>query len=190
MLKKINSTTYKGFTREFNIKTSISWHDKIIKSINNSLSKIKREKLASEEFIEKIKEFVKKNNKTLDEQRIALVYWDAHFDNILVKDDKIVGILDFERTELASIDFTLDIIKRMVEYPKKYMSKESEKFARKRDYANLLKWFKEFYPELFRFKSINTRLDLYSMEHSLKDLIYWPNCSEEIKREIEKVISN
>ena len=50
----------------------------------------------------------------------------------------IVGILDFERTEVSSIDFILDIIKRIVEYPKKYMSEKFEKFAKKEDYAHLL----------------------------------------------------
>ena len=41
----------------------------------------------------------------------------------------ILGILDFERTEVSSIDFNLDIVKRMVDYPKKYISEKFKKFA-------------------------------------------------------------
>jgi len=87
----------------------------------------------------------------LDEQKIGLVYRDIHFDNILVKDNQISGILDFERTELASIDYVLLIIKKMMEHPTKYMSEVWEKFAKKEDYAHLRNRFKEFYPELFEF---------------------------------------
>lgn len=167
---------------------SINWHDKILNQIRDSLKKIESREILSKEFIQAIKNFVKTNHSALKAQKIALVYWDAHFDNILVKNNKIVGILDFERTEMASIDFTLDIIKRMVEYPKKYMSKDFEKFAKKEDYSKLLSWFKEFYPELFAFKNLNKRLDLYALEHDLDTLLDWPN-SAEVKQMIAKTIS-
>ena len=102
-------------------------------------------------------------------------YWDAHFDNILVQGTEIVGILDFERTELASVDFILDILKRMTKYPKKYMSAASEKYAKKEDYRYLLDWFQEFYPELFDFQNLDTRLDLYAIKHDLDTLIAYPD---------------
>ena len=83
--------------------------------------------------MQEIRVFVESHHNALTEEKISLVYWDTHFDNILVENNKIVGILDFERTELSSINFVLDIIKRMTDYPKKYISKESEKFAKKGD---------------------------------------------------------
>lgn len=81
----------------------------------------------------------------------------------------------------------LDIIKRMVEFPKKYMSEESEPFAKHEDYSQLLNWFREFYPELFDFKDLPARLDLYDIEHNLKDIIGWPDAIE-LREMIAKTI--
>ena len=187
ILKIINKSPYKKFAKKFKINSSMNWHDKIINKIQNSLKDIEKNKLLSSEFIHVIKKFVKNNHNVLKEQKMALVYWDAHFDNILIQDTKIVGMLDFEKTEISSIDFVLDIIKRMVEYPKKYMSEKSEKFAKKEDYAQLLDWFCEFYSGLFNFKNLDKRLDLYSIEYNLENLILYPN-AKEIKQTIAKII--
>ncbi len=170
ILRVINNTSYHKFTKTFRLDSSVNWHDRIINKIKNSLQRIEQKKIIPKEFIQSIKDFVKENHHTLREQEIALVYWDAHFDNILIKNHKIIGILDFERTELASIDFTLDIIKRMVDYPKKYMSKEFEKFAKKEDYAQLLVWFREFYPELFDFKDLDKSIHYCTRFRSVTQL--------------------
>jgi len=187
ILKVINKSPYNEFLQKFDVNFSDNWHDKILNQIQNSLKKIEEKKLLSFEFIKTIKKFVDDNHNALKEQKMTFVYWDAHFDNILVQDTKIVGILDFERTEVSSMDFVLDIIKRMVEYPKKYMSEKFEKFAKKEDYADLLKWFQEFYPELFEFENLDKRLDLYAVEHDLDTLIWYPN-SKEVKQMIAKTV--
>lgn len=187
ILKVINKAPYDEFLQKFDVNFSDNWHDKILNQIQNSLKKIEEKKLLSSEFIEVIKKFIDENHHVLKEQKLALVYWDAHFDNILVEDTKIVGILDFERTEVSSMDFVLDIVKRMVEYPKKYMSEKFEKFAKKEDYADLLSWFQEFYPELFEFENLDKRLDLYAIEHDLDTLIWYPN-SVEVKQMIAKTV--
>jgi aminoglycoside phosphotransferase (APT) family kinase protein len=187
ILKVINKSLYDEFLQKFDVNFSDNWHDKILNQIQNSLKKIEEKKLLSPEFIKAIKKFVDDNHHVLKEQKMTLVYWDAHFDNILVQDTKIVGILDFERTEVSSIDFVLDIVKRMVEYPKKYMSEKFEKFAKKEDYAHLLDWFQEFYPQLFEFENLDKRLDLYAVEHDLDTLIWYPK-SKEVKQMIAKTV--
>ncbi len=187
ILKVINKSPYDKFLQKFDVNFSDNWHDKILNQIQNSLAKIEKKKLLSLEFIKVIKKFVDDNHHVLKEQKLTLVYWDVHFDNILVQDTKIVGILDFERTEVSSMDFVLDIVKRVVEYPKKYMSEKFEKFAKKEDYAHLLDWFQEFYPELFEFENLDKRLDLYAVEHDLDTLIWYPN-SKEVKQMIAKTV--
>ena len=187
-IKNINNTTYNDYVKKFKIDHPLNWHNKIVTSIQNSLKKIKKNKLITSEFIKEIETFVDKYSYVLMEQKMVLVYWDGHFDNILVKNNRIVGILDFERTELSSLDFYLDIVKRMVGRPKKYMSAEIEKFGRKKDYIKLLEWHQEYYPKLFEFKNLNKRLDLYALEHDLKDLIGWPDVKE-IKQVIAKTIN-
>ncbi len=189
ILRKINKSAYKKFAIQLKLDSALNWHNKIISQIQSSLKKIENRKLLSAKIVQKIKKFVKANHQVLTEQKIALVYWDAHFDNILIKNHKIVGILDFERTELSSIDFVLDVIKRMVDYPKKYMSEEFEKFAKPEDYSQLLKWFQGFYPELFAFKNLDKRLNLYAIEHDLDTLLGWPN-SKEVRQMIAKTINS
>ena len=187
ILRTINESSYEKFTKKFKLNSLVNWHDKILNQIQNSLKKIEKKKIISPKFIQAIKNFVETNHNVLTEQKITLVYWDAHFDNILIKENKIVGILDFERTELSSIDFTLDIIKRMVHYPKIYASEEFEKFVKKEDYSQLLVWFREFYPELFKFKNLDKRLDLYSVKYDLRLLLDFPK-SKDLKQRLAKTV--
>ncbi|NQV89709.1 MAG: aminoglycoside phosphotransferase family protein [Parcubacteria group bacterium] len=175
LLRVINEADYTGFKEILNFDDPFSWHDKVYNRVAELLSETEVGGVISKEFIESIKGYVETNHGALEEQKIGLVYWDAHFDNILVKENKIVGILDFERTDVDSIDFGLDIIKRMVEQPSKYISEEFEKHVKREDYENLLDWFKEFYPKPFEFKNLETRLDLYSIQHDLDTLRHWPD---------------
>lgn len=188
ILKNINKTDYKKHAKDFKLNARLNWHDKIYDKIFSHLRKVSSKKIIPKDFIDDIKKYVEANHQVLKEQNIALVYWDAHFDNILIRNNEIVGILDFERTELASIDFTLDIIRRMVNYPKKYITKDFEKYARKKDYSRLLVWFKEFYPELFKFKNLEKRLNLYSIKHDLDTLLDYPK-SKEVKKMIAKTVN-
>ena len=68
------------------------------------------------------------------------------------------------------------------------MAEDSEKFAKKKDYSQLLVWFREFYPELFEFKNLDKRLDLYALEYHLATLLDWPD-SKEVKQMIAKIIN-
>jgi len=187
ILKCISATPYRGFAKKFNIPVRLNWQEVILSRIQKSLVQIEEKRTLSGGFIKAVKKFVEENQATLFEQRLALVYWDAHFDNLLVQGTRIVGIIDFERIELASIDFNLDVIKRMQEYPTKYMAESWEKFAKKRDYALLLKWFREFYPELFAFNKLERRLAMYSVENILSTLLWWPK-SVAVKKMLAKTI--
>jgi len=187
ILRIINKSSFDEFKQKFKTNFLDNWHDKILNQIQNSLKKIEEKKIISDDFIQIIRKFIDDNHNVLKEQKMALVYWDVHFDNILIQDTKIAGILDFERTELVSIDFTLGVIKKMVEHPKKYMSEKFEKFAKKEDYAHLLNWFQEFYPELFDFENLDKRLDFYSLKHDLDILPDWTN-SKELKQMIAKTV--
>lgn len=178
ILKTINTTELDTFLKRYETGEALNWRDRICAKITNSVGEIKKQKILPSDFLQKVEVFVERNKNALDEQMPALVYWDAHFDNILISKNRIVGLLDFERTEYGSIDFVLDIIKRMMDYPKKYMSEEFEKFAKKKDYAKLFIWFQEFYPELFQFQYLQERLAMYSIEHDLHTLIYYPNSNE------------
>lgn len=176
ILRLINETPYDSFAREFHVDTSRSWREMTRSRINGWLDKVSAKNLLSLEFVSRTKGFLDENDHVLGNEKIALTYWDPHFDNILVSDNNsITGILDFERTDIMSMDYVLDIVQRMVRHPGKYASEESEPFTRLEDYAELLDWYEEFYPELFEFDDLGTRLDIYSIEHSLSEIFYFPH---------------
>lgn len=168
MLKIINSTPLNELSKSF--KT----HKDFGRSIAENTKIISEKNLIDSKLVNQVNNYVARNIYVLEESNIKLTYWDSHFDNILVSDSKIVGLLDFERTEFISIDFTPDIVKRMMEYPKKYVSKYAEKFIKEEDYSNLLTYFKKYYPELFDFKNLDIRLNIYNLKYTLHDIIGWP----------------
>lgn len=187
ILRIINKADYSVFVKKFKIDTKQTWHDSVMEKIKQHLSVISKKHIIPKNFIFKVEEFIDKNHEVLIEEHKALVYWDTHFDNIIVKGTRIVGILDFERTELSSIDFVLDIIQRMMDYPKKYMSEKFEKYGKKKDYEHLMSWFKEFYPELFKFEDMEKRLAMYAVEHDLDTLIWYPRVKQ-VKKMIAKTV--
>jgi aminoglycoside phosphotransferase (APT) family kinase protein len=174
-LKVINATPYQDYAKKFNIDTSRSWRDQVVAKIDGFLSNIEQQHLLDQALIDKIREFVDGNKHVLEEQKIALTYYDPHFDNFIVEDKRIVGMLDFERTEVFSIDYAVDLVKRMVDYPKKYASADAEQFVVPEDYTDLLTWYEEFYPELFSFKDMGTRLAMYSIAQDLREHIDFNN---------------
>lgn len=189
MLKAINDTELTDLPTTIELEPVESWRKVIEARLDKYLPIAEQMQTLSPEIISSVRQFVAQHASSLDEQKLALTYWDVHFDNVLVQGNQIVGLLDLERTEIASIDFVLDTAKRMVVFPKKYMSEYAEQFAKDEDYKDLLHWYKEFYPALFNFTSTERRLDLYSIAHDLEDLENWPNV-QQLKDNIEQTISD
>jgi aminoglycoside phosphotransferase (APT) family kinase protein len=187
VLKTIAAVPLEALPEHIGLSPAISWREFIVKKIKKYLSIVEEAKTITTEEAQIVRHYIEKYASCLDEQKVALVYWDAHFDNVLVKDGQLVGLIDFERTEVASIDFMLDVVKRMIEQPKKYMSEYAEQFAHDEDYKDLLVWYEEFYPDLFEFKDLQTRLDLYEIAHNLEDLENWPQVTD-LKSRILRIV--
>jgi aminoglycoside phosphotransferase (APT) family kinase protein len=175
-LRRINETPYEGFAREFGIDIEQSWHDRMKGWIDGRLDKVTELGLLPAETLARTRTFLDENLAVLRQEKMALTYHDPHFDNIIVSDDdtRIAGVLDFERTDILSIDFVLDLVRRMVNQPGKYASEESEPFTRMEHYSELMEWYEEFYPEGFAFEDLDKRLDIYTIEHSLAEIFYYP----------------
>lgn len=175
ILRRINQTPYEGFAREFGIDTEQSWQDRMQSRLNGWLKKVGERELLPAETLTKTRRFLNENSGVLRQEKMALTYHDPHFDNIIVsEDDRIAGILDFESTDILSIDYVLDLVRRMVSRPGKYASEESEPFTRVEDYSELMDWYEEFYPEVFGFDDLGKRLDIYTVEHSLAEIFWYP----------------
>ena len=173
-LRVIHAEPYEGFAERFHVDTTRSWKDIMLGKIEAAIAKIPDRAVLPEALIEKVRMFLSKHEGSLDESRLALTYYDLHFDNVLVKDTRVTGLLDLERADVMSIDYTLDLVKRMVDFPLKYASDKSKPFVKVKGYKDLMEYYREFYPELFAFNDLETRLKIYAIEYDLGTLFWWP----------------
>jgi len=178
MLKAINHTPYAEFAARFHIDLMQSWQQRVYARIAGYLAAISDRQTLSPEIIAQTRRFLDQHAGVLLEACLGLTYFDPHFDNFLVSGSRIIGMLDFERIEIASIDYVLDMVTRMAQRPHKYASEATEPFVRTVDYAMLLPWYREFYPELFVFADLEIRLSIYAIEASLQELYYSPSSRE------------
>lgn len=174
ILRAINSVPYKDYAATFTINTKTTWHDRMCSRITERRDMVAQRGILSSTVLEQIEEWVEHHHDSLQEETLALTFFDPHFDNFLVRNGQITGALDFERTDVASIDYVLDVIVRMVRYPKKYVCEQYEHLIVDADYAHLLEWFRKYYPEVFAFDRLEERLTMYLIEHSLSDIYYFP----------------
>lgn len=124
----------------------------------------------------------------LEKSVMALTYFDVHFDNLIVQGTKLAALLDLELLDVTSIDFTLDIARRMKNEPTKYASEAAKPFIKPEDYAHLLDWYREFYPEVFDFPDLETRLSFYELMDSIEHMSEYPH-HEKLKDRVRKVVA-
>lgn len=177
MLKVINRASHEDFKE--------NWGEMFLSKINAKLRKLEESDGLPKDMSKQVKQFAETVD--LKGEGIVLVNWDLHFDNFLVRDNKIVGFLDFENCMTAALDYQMVLVKRMVRNPTKYASEHAAKFISDKDYENLIDWYEEYYPAMFDFKDIKKRLRLYAIEHCLDDIYYFPKI-EDLKKEVKEYL--
>lgn len=183
MLKIIHETPYQAFAQEFQISISTSWQEHMCSEIVNKLTQLSQTSVLSPKKISGIERFLKDNRGSLSQEKMGLSYWDLHFDNFLIQGNRIVGMLDFERTEIASLDYPLAFVRRMAQNPKKFVALKMEKDTDPKDYKKLIEWYEKYYPEMFEFRDLEKRLNIYSIDYTLSKLIFFPQDAE-LKNEL------
>jgi aminoglycoside phosphotransferase (APT) family kinase protein len=113
------------------------------------------------------------NSSCLETSTLCPVFWDIHFDNVLVDDDySLMGLIDLENVEIAALDYPLYVVKKLMNEPEKYATLENEQHTYKEDYKDLWAWYQKYYPEMFEFNNLDKRLKMYELIdvlHLLKD---------------------
>lgn len=169
-LKEINRTDFsilKGSPFEFETSTGY-WRTEFRRRISSALADIQNRSMFSQSKIELIKDYIDRNTAYLDFQNLQLVYWDVHFNNIFIDEKcKITALLDFDSLEVASADYVLRLVRDLSRLPHRYARPDMRKLIIRADYSQLLKWYQEFYPELFDFPHLKQRLDIYQLYDDL-----------------------
>lgn len=182
------SEKFKKFKEaRYSLNSNIDWHNTIYTEINFYLSKIKDKKLLDSKKIQKIENFISKYHNLFKESNIFLTFWDLHFNNVIVKNKKVVGFIDFDAIVYASLDNPLAVVKRIMIQPKVYVSKDFAKNINSKDYENLFFWYKKYFPEMFNFKNLDKRLDFYLLSSYLKHYEVFAK-SQELEKRIDEII--
>jgi len=168
-----------GFFPDPKLTPPQSWEHWICSEIEKNSKWLDEKSLLPRSTINKINNFLNKNRNVLKRENLKFVYWDVHLDNMIINDQsELVGLVDFEHAEVASIDYILHIVRKMSRYPELYLIGEAQKDANPQDYVKLMTWYREFYPDLFEFPSLDLRLDLYELGEILRQVPRFPNTTD------------
>ena len=187
-IRAIAAQPHDEFVSLFGLRVPTDWEQFIVSRITETIEKVKAEQSLPPDLETAIRTYVSKHSGVLTESKLALLYVDPHFDNFIVRDAQIVGMLDFESSNVRSIDWVLHLVQRMQNEPAKYVSEAMEESIVPEHYTHLMEWYREFYPELFDFPDMDTRLRLYAIKHNLTDLVGWPHV-ESLRQNLRKAVS-
>lgn len=165
-----------------------TWRGQVEVKLNSYLDVVRQKKLFSNEVVQSLQVYIDKNIGLLEQSQLGLQYWDFHLDNLIIDNGKLVGMIDFEHVDIVSIDYILNIIRQMQQYPRLNLAENMEQYANLEHYKDMLKWFEEFYPELFAFDELETRINLYDLESMLRLRPRFPNAKQADDR-IAKILA-
>ncbi|MDP2872132.1 MAG: aminoglycoside phosphotransferase family protein [Bacillota bacterium] len=118
--------------------------------------------------------FIQHHGHIFDTVASGLIHGDVHFDNVLWRDGRIVGIVDFEYSRLAPVDLELDILQRFCAFPYLFVAEEREEAARPELFEEVQAWLAEEYPALYAAPYLRERLACYSLIYDLSMLVRHP----------------
>jgi aminoglycoside phosphotransferase len=171
------------------LKDYPSWRDQIETKLNGYLEVIRQQKLFDDDTVQSLQMYIDKNIKLLEQSKLGLQYWDFHLDNMIVDNGKLVGLIDFEHVDVVSIDYILNIVRQMQLYPHLHLTEEMEQHANLEHYKDMLDWFKEFYPDLFAFDELETRINLYDLEGMLRLRPHFPD-AQQVDDRVAKIVGS
>jgi hypothetical protein len=179
-LRLINNSDLTTLKKHF-IKPG-SWKLYIKNRFEKTQAKHLALKIVNEKLLNNFSRYLNKKLYLFDEAVIRPIYYDIHFDNFVIKNNKVVGMLDFESIKYLSLDYSLLAIKRMCDMPKEFASEAFEASVVEKDYKEIYQYFKDYYPELYSFVEVEERVKIYSIIYDLEILVKFPKAGDRIAR--------
>lgn len=171
------------------LETEQSWKDSIVARAEALTNKLQSKEIIHTPIAYKVLRTIHTNADVLSNSPLYPVYWDIHFDNFIVNEDfKLQAFIDLENIQLTPLDYPLVFIQKMTDEPEKYLREEDEKFADKKDYAKLKDLYRKYYPQMFAFDNLDTRIKMYQLLDTLHLLVDW-SYNRKLHEELDKLIS-
>jgi aminoglycoside phosphotransferase (APT) family kinase protein len=134
------------------IKEKRSWKNLILDIYYESIKSIKKTSFLSKSTLQKIDQFIEKNEKLLNTRfKPSLIHSDYNFENILIKNGKISGILDLEWSHSGDPEYELSTINmklfKLIKSPYRhhFFKGYESKFKRRKIPKNLEKLYRIVY---------------------------------------------
>lgn len=168
---------------------SVSWQQTMTEACSKLVDKLVARGIITEEVATQTKRAIDHYSPALVGSKQYVVFWDIHFDNFIVNEAfKLQAIIDLESTSLASLDYPIFVLQKMTDLPNKYLREDEEQFADVKDYVHLKEWYQKYYPEMFNFDNLDTRLKFYQLRDVLHLLQDWSK-NEENHTELTRLIN-
>jgi aminoglycoside phosphotransferase (APT) family kinase protein len=169
----------KIYPEEIALKMGGSWRDICVNRGRSLTAKLLASSVIDETTAEKVVKVFEQQSAMLLNAKLLPVYWDIHFDNFIVSDDfELRALIDLENVELTSLDYPLFVVYKQIAEPEKYLREGHEKYAKKEDYRKLREWYARYYPEMFDFRDLESRVRLYQLLDILHLLVDWSHVKE------------
>jgi aminoglycoside phosphotransferase len=164
---------------DIGLEASEAWLDQISERVKGSCKELLAISTIDDKTAEQIVTFFQHGAHSLEGSTLYPVYWDIHFDNFIVNDSfEFQAIIDLENVGLTALDYPLFVIQKQMDEPEKYLSEDDEKFADRKDYVYLKSYYQKYYPRIFEFKELDTRLKIYQLLDILHLLKDWSHIKE------------
>ena len=173
-LRKIHAIQYPTCGYPFDpLDQALSWPGYFDALFHRTLAEYESHRLPfPPELLEDVKDFYAQNKSLIADRPASLIHCDLWPGNLLVHEGQISAFLDFEYAMAAPKEYELVVMEQFCLYPNDYAEEGFEKFN-VGDFADYLQRLRRAYPELFSVPHLRQQLDLYHIEHGLRDFLEW-----------------
>lgn len=126
-------------------------------------------------FLELAQEYFEANRHTLASEISTLVHGDLWLGNVLVDQERITALIDFEFALHAPPDYELHILEAFCLYPNDY-AEEDPAVSRTYTAADFVGFFRlvhQYDPALFETPHLRERVNLYHLQATLSSYLEW-----------------
>jgi aminoglycoside phosphotransferase (APT) family kinase protein len=150
------------------LQPAAGWNDYLDARLRRRLNLVRALPGAPAALLDAIAVFAQRSAPALSAGAARLVHRDLHFGNVLVEEDRITALLDFEAAVAAPPDYELDQLSRFLRWPGLFLTDMPGVEASA--FRGVWTGLQRVYPALFQAPRLPTRLAVYSLEYDLAAL--------------------
>ena len=149
------------------------WGDFLENKFQHTLTEIAALKIRmAPGFIELASDYFQQHKHTLQSGTPTVTHSDLTLVNLLVTQDKIAALLDFEYAMQAPADYDLWVMEAFCLYPNDWAEEGNEVYC-SADFAGFIPLLQKHYPQLFAIEHLRERVNLYQLDAALGSYLAW-----------------